>query len=142
MERKPSLKKECFEELSHPIIVCEEEGRQARFINKSRSIVLKIIVDGCEIDDNGRKCDFLVVSEKDENFVELKGASGFNHAISQLKRSIDILSKDAKTYPKRAILVMRECPSLDPRIQRLKAGLRRQNNCELIMGSGKVEIKI
>ncbi|MGD9978347.1 MAG: hypothetical protein AB7S54_10485, partial [Bacteroidales bacterium] len=65
--------------------------------NDSLDTLSKYRVDGCLINDDDSKCDYLLLNCTKEvsYFVELKG-SDLIKAVEQIDRSIDILHKDFK----------------------------------------------
>lgn len=63
-------------------IPLKEKGICLHFINDSCRDVIKIRVDGCAITE-GMRCDYLVLCNKHEYFVELKG-SDIGHAVDQI----------------------------------------------------------
>ncbi len=74
----------------------------------------KYRVDGCLINDEDFKCDYLLLNCTKETsyFVELKG-SDLIKAVEQINRSIDILHKDFKEYSVEARIVLTRVNTTD-----------------------------
>jgi len=109
----------CVTQTSDTNIKFEEKKRSILFHNKNNHKCSKVVVDGCAIKD-GIKCDNLLVDmvTNNEFFVELKGED-VNHAISQLERSISLLS-DKTILNKKVfafIIPTNVSPTLNTRIQ-------------------------
>ncbi len=56
------------------------------FLNPNQRKVAKITVDGCKIKD-GKRCDFMLVTDTEENYIELKGKNVL-HACEQIEVTI------------------------------------------------------
>ena len=111
------FKRKCIEyKDNRKRVVCEENQRQITFVNKDEIEATKLHVDGCQIDDDGVRCDYLVVSEKGENYIELKG-SDINHAVKQITRTIQSLSQNPKEASKRSFVISTRCPLSSAEIQ-------------------------
>jgi len=87
------IKAKCSEIVKDKLIVLSENKSKVIFQNKSEEPVTKVEVDGCQIDDNGPKCDYLVLKDKNEYFVELK-RQDIDHAFEQLIRTMSLLRKN------------------------------------------------
>ncbi len=133
--------KKCRETLNDPIIVCKEHNRKISFLNTQRGEVTKILVDGCEINDKGVRCDYLVIKDQVERYVELKG-SNINHAIKQLKRSINLLSVNPKSSKKESFIISSRCPKSSAAILELKLKFRKEFNSSLLVKNNAYRHKI
>lgn len=95
---RDNIKLHCLESTSVSIIKVYDQRTELKFKNPLQKVVEKIVVDGCQIDDDASRCDFLLIyprdGEFDEHFVELKGNYGFNKAKNQLKSCISRLGCD------------------------------------------------
>jgi len=91
-------------------------------LNPQERKVERIEVDGCAITD-GLRCDWLVVIndslKHEENYVELKG-SKIDHAVEQLKATINKLSADRARLAKRCLVVLNRCPMTGTDVQKYK----------------------
>jgi len=133
-----NYKANCAAETSDKIIVYQENRSKLIINNPRSSTVTKVIVDGCEI-TSGIRCDFLVVKDKYEYFIELKGHD-LDHAISQIKESIRLLS-DKKT-PKTCLIVCHRSPLSASKIQNLQSLFKKQLSAKLIIKSSPHTIDI
>ncbi len=132
------IKKKCIEILSIPKIVCEENNQKIIFINKSRKQVSKIHVDGCQITE-GKRCDFLILYNHNEHFIELKG-SDIKHAIMQLSESIKILGSSInKRY---CYIISNRCPLSSAELQVHRLILKKNFNSDLIVKNSRYEVNI
>lgn len=83
-------------------------------INPNHKGIHIITIDNCVIKD-GERCDFLILhgnhnSFTEEIYVELKG-SDVKKAISQLETTINKISCEKNTFPKRCFIIVRShCP--------------------------------
>lgn len=129
----------CIEEVTFARIVCEENGRKITFLNPKGITVTKIQVDGCLIkDQNQNKCDWLVMANAVEHFVELKGAD-LSHADKQLSASIERLSTNTKQGDKYALMIVSRVPRAGVNVQTLQAKYRKRYNAKLIVRASKFE---
>lgn len=88
----------CFKEVKDKEIIFKENGRKFTGYNPELKEIIKVKIDGCMIKD-GIKCDGLIV-ELDKHygyFIELKG-SNLNHAIKQLKATIEYVDNVSNGY--------------------------------------------
>lgn len=109
----------CSRITSEKIFNVEEKKSKLIFQNTSNTSHEIVKVDGCVI-KTGIRCDFLVISEPNfEIFVELKG-SDVNHAIEQLKASIEQLSINPKNHKKTCYIVSSRCPLMSTEIAKHK----------------------
>ena len=118
-------------------IKCEENNRKITFINSKRESVRIITVDGCQITE-GVRCDYLIVHNKTEYFIELKGED-IKHAFEQLINSIKILGTSDSTARKSYVISSRS-PLISAEIQNIKLKFKRQYKSELIVKNNSVEV--
>lgn len=75
-------------------LLCEEKGKKYMLINDNCSISAKYHVDGQLINGNMKKCDYMIVNHKDDNyrvvFVELKGQN-VSSAAEQLLNTVELM---------------------------------------------------
>lgn len=137
MPKKTKSREDCTERNRNPIISIEgkgkESGKKIVFHNPDRKLIRKIQVDGCAV-SNGKRCDWLVINEKDsEFFVELKGAD-ISYACEQLAASINELSENPAQKLKYSFVVgSRVPPRITTTIQNLAARFKNKFNCKLIV---------
>ena len=125
----------CFEfaEQKNKIVTCTDAKSNTKFIYENDSLdeLTKYRVDGCLINDDNSKCDYLLLNCTKEvsYFVELKG-SDLIKAVEQIDRSIDILHKDFKEYSVEARIVLTRVNTTDlksTKLIRLENKLRKLN---------------
>jgi hypothetical protein len=125
----------CFEFTGQKIkiVTCTDAKSSTKYIyqNDSQDILSKYKVDGCLIDDEDSKCDFLLLncSKGISYFVELKG-SDLIKAVEQIDHSINILHKDFKEYSVEARIVLTRVNTTDlksSKLIRLESRLKKLN---------------
>lgn len=122
-------------------IVLEENSRKITFTNDTCQEVRRIRIDGCVITD-GIRCDYLLIDSIEiEYYVELKG-SDVKHAVEQLKRTIELVSKEQWRQQKFCFIISSRCPLLTPKIQELKVRFKKKYNAELIIKNNAHEHKL
>jgi hypothetical protein len=107
------------------------------FNNPERKPVRKVLIDDCVIRD-GLRCDYLLVSDSAEYFIELKG-SDVKHAVSQIERSINVVSTDARRQPKHCLVISSRCPLFAPEIQEIKLRLKKEYNATFTVKNHQIE---
>jgi hypothetical protein len=126
----------CIDKIDHSLVVVEENGRKAVFVNRSRQKFLRIKIDDCLV-RSGRRCDYLVVKKEVASvLIELKGKD-IEHACDQLFASADHSAvKGLVDGPLGFLIVASRYPRFDTYVMRAKtiaarkyrAGLRIVNN--------------
>jgi len=126
----------CFEFTNQviKIVSCCDAKSSTRYIyeNISSDVLSKYWIDGCLIDDDNSRCDFLLLNCNKEisYFIELKG-SDLIKAIEQIDRSIDILHKDFITYSVEARVVLTRVNTTDLKSTKL---VRLENKLKNLKG--------
>ena len=90
--------KNCRTTSKNKIFKFEEQRSSLTLENIDQVLSTKIIVDGCEINDNDVKCDYLHLAKGMEMYIELKGQD-ILHAMKQIERTMKLLSSN---YQKQA----------------------------------------
>jgi len=113
------------------IINVEENKRKYIAQNQSENNVCLAHIDSCLINDEGVKCDFLLLNwnKKKCYFIELKGAD-LIHAIEQIDRSIDLLLPNITDFDVNARIVLTKvyAPDLKSnKFKRLELKLKKLN---------------
>jgi hypothetical protein len=130
------MKEECTEKTKNKIIVFEEKRSRLTVLNTDQSEVVKVVVDGCQINDDSLRCDYMFLANETEHYVELKGKS-ISRGIKQLRSTIDQLSVDKKNVRKVSFVICTSNPMLNASIQVEKAKFRKHYNSDLtIIKSG------
>jgi hypothetical protein len=96
------------------------------FMNKSSLNVDIIDVDDCVI-KSGVRCDYLLILNDTEYYVELKG-SDVSHAVKQIERTVKLLSKKPKTQPKHCFVISSRCPLSGTEIQEIQLKFKKHYN--------------
>lgn len=131
---------DCFEKTNNSKIVFEEKRSKITFNNTHRISLCRVKVDGCQITD-GIRCDFLLVEDEKEHYIELKGED-VTHAVDQIGQSILQLSVNPKNARKASYIISSRSPLSSPEIQILKAKFRRDFNSDLIIKNRILEVEI
>jgi len=132
------IKARCIDETTEKLIVCEEHKRKIVFINDKHSLVKKIEIDGCQITD-GLRCDYLVMYDKIQNFIELKGKD-LNHAFKQLIRSLELLGKG--DFTKNCYVITSRSPLSSAQIQNQRIIFKRKYKTYLDVKNNVLHVKI
>jgi hypothetical protein len=127
------MKQECTENTSNKIIVFQENRSKLTILNKSQIETSKVTIDGCEI-TNGLRCDYMLLGEGIEYFIELKGQD-IQHAIKQLITTINKLSADSKNMTKTSFVICTRSPISSASIQNLQVKFKKNFSSKLIIRS-------
>lgn len=135
----------CSEFIAHGTIKLSGPRTSTLYLlNPHKRTVERVQVDGCAITE-GCRCDWMVVLEdaisNEELFVELKG-SGVYHAVEQLQVTIETLSENAASFPKRSFVVFNRNPMYGTDVQRYKKTFRRDFNSEFDLKRNGSEIQL
>ncbi|WP_159916643.1 hypothetical protein [Flavobacterium urumqiense] len=87
-------------------------------------------VDGCEINDNSIRCDFMLIAKEIEFYIELKGQD-LEHALEQIKSTINRLSLNIKKGNKISYIICTRSPMSSSEIQNHKLDFRKKFNSKL-----------
>lgn len=112
--------KKCSTVTSNRIIVLQENRSKFQINNHECYEAKKIKVDGCLIEDNFEKCDWIVTCENPSRtaiFVELKGCN-IDKAISQLKSTLALTTKEFQGYEKKCFAVTTRIPKQQTSIRK------------------------
>jgi hypothetical protein len=85
-------------------VTVEENKRKFILDNATAQQVCRIRIDGCVVDSQTKKCDFLVLvcESKEAYFVELKGKD-FISAVEQLTMTIQSFQRGWEVFPKQGV---------------------------------------
>ncbi len=134
------MKKKCIEKNNNKIIPFKEQRSSLFILNKEQQKTSKIKVDGCEITE-GLRCDYLLLTDKMEYFIELKGQD-INHAIKQLRQSISKLSRNAREEAKVSFVICSRSPLSSASIQNEQLKFKKEFNSRLIIKSSPFNYEI
>ncbi|WP_162142724.1 hypothetical protein [Algoriphagus marincola] len=111
-----------------------------RFLNPNERVVEKIRVDGCALKE-GKKCDFMLKTDSDENYIEIKG-KGVLYACEQIEETIKKLSVDVKGHTKNSFVVSTGTPKVTGKIQVLKKKFKSTYNSSLKIQTRQCQVAI
>lgn len=134
------FKKECVNITRNKIIVFEERRSKLAINNNDEKELSKVIIDGCQITE-GIRCDNMLIESEKENYIELKGHD-IGHAINQIKKTIELCSKDKQKYSKRCFIICTRSPLSAASIQNHSLVFKRDFNAELIIKSSPYSYNI
>lgn len=119
---------------NNKIYVFSEKQSKLTLENSHEQLSTKIEVDGCEINDSGIRCDFMLIPPNQEFYIELKGQD-IEHAIKQIERTIHLLSSDVKNKVKRSYIICSRSPLNSTAIQNYQYIFKKKFNSKLIIKS-------
>jgi hypothetical protein len=94
----------------------------------------KVHVDGCEINDEGLRCDYLHLAKNVEFYIELKGQD-LIHAMKQLERTIGMLGAKNKEQKRVCYIICTRSPLASTEIQQYDRQFRAKYNSKLVVKS-------
>ena len=124
----------CRKTSNNKVFAFSENRSSLTLLNKDEVSSISIHVDGCEIHDNGVKCDFLHIAKDIEMYIELKGHD-ISHAMNQIERTIGLLSADKKKQKKISYIICTRSPLTSTEIQLFDRKFREKFNSKLIIKS-------
>lgn len=112
-----------------------KEQRSSLVLNNINGVSsIKIHVDGCEINDNDIRCDYLHIANDVEMYIELKGQD-ILHALKQIERTMKLLSSDLQKKPKISYIICTRSPLSSTEIQGFERQFRSKYNSKLVVKS-------
>jgi hypothetical protein len=136
--------KRCSEDSQHPLIVVEENRRKFTIRNPQRERIKKVRVDGCLIDDERQRCDYLFEVGQICNcviYLELKG-SDIDHAFNQLVATIGYLVNRHQQLKKICHIVASRVPRAGPKVQNLKVQMVQKYGARLFVDTQASNVNI
>lgn len=122
-----------FAEKANRIVACTDVKSSTKYVyeNSSLDTLSKYRVDGCLINDDDSRCDYLLLNctKKISYFIELKG-SDLIRPVEQIERSIDKLHPDFNEYSVEARIILTRVNTTDlksTKLIRLESKLKRLN---------------
>lgn len=134
------MKNKCIKTTNNKLIVFQENRSKLIVSNKFQIETTKVIVDGCELID-GIRCDFMLLAEDLEYFIELKGQH-IDHAIKQLIATINKLSINPKEIDKTSFVICTRSPINSASIQNYQVKFKKNFNSKLIVRSSPYKHEI
>lgn len=132
------MKSDCSQMFDKPKHTLEENSRCFVLLNEGRKAFTVVRVDGCAITDVER-CDYLVLVENEELFVELKGCD-VPKAISQLTSSHERLHNS--DYSTHWFVVSSRSPLSSTQIQAQSIRIRKRFGAILLVKNHSIEHRI
>ena len=124
----------CRTTSKNKIFTFKEQRSVLNLENVDQVDSVKIIVDGCEINDDGIKCDYLHIAKEIEMYIELKGQD-LIHAMNQIERTIKMLSSNGQKQKKISYIICTRSPLTSTEIQNYDRKFREKFNSKLIIKS-------
>lgn len=124
----------CRTTSKNKIFTFKEQRSVLNLENVDQVDSVKIIVDGCEINDAGIKCDYLHIAKEIEMYIELKGQD-LIHAMNQIERTIKMLSTNVQKQKKISYIICTRSPLSSTEIQNYDRKFREKFNSKLIIKS-------
>lgn len=124
----------CSKNSNQKIFSFKENKSTLTLINFDQVESECIYVDGCEIKDNGIRCDYLLIAKGLEMYIELKGQD-LIHAMNQIHRTMSILSDDIKKHPKISYIICTRSPLSSTEIQLFSRKFKELYNSKLVIKS-------
>lgn len=115
---------------NQPVFVYEEKKSKITFKNVDRIESESINVDGCEIQGDTLRCDFMHIAKGVEYYIELKGKD-VKHAVRQIEQTIALLSANRAKGLKKSYVVCTRVPLTSTEVQGLKLKLKKLYNSSL-----------
>lgn len=134
----------CSEDTRHPLIVVEENRRKYTIHNPQRERIKKVRVDGCLIDDDRQRCDYLFEIGRICScviYLELKG-SDVDYAYQQLVATLGYLTTRHVQVRKICHIVASRVPRAGPKVQNLKLQMARRYNARLFVDTQEANVNI
>ena len=130
----------CRRESNQKLFVYQENKSKLTLQNNDQVSSISIKVDGCEINDDGIKCDYLHIAKEIEMYIELKGQD-LEHALEQIKSTIFRLSTNVKKGNKISYIICTRSPMSSSEIQNHKLEFRKKFNSKLEIKSSPFKDK-
>lgn len=124
----------CRKISNQKIFVYEENRSKLTLENTDRIDSISIVVDGCEINDDSLKCDFMHIAKEIEFYIELKGQD-IEHAVDQIKCTIKRLSSDPQNKQKKTYIICTRSPLSSTKVQNYKYHFKKNYNSDFILKS-------
>jgi len=128
----------CRDTSTKKIFTFTEQRSKLILHNKDQVSSTCIKVDGCEINDNGVKCDYLHLAKDLEIYIELKGQD-LEHAMKQLARTIGLLGAKDKQQKRTCYIICTRSPLASTAIQQYDRQFRAKYNSRLVIKSSPHE---
>lgn len=126
--------KNCSTTSKNKIFTFKEQRSSLILENLDQVTSIKIHIDGCEIDDNGIRCDYMHIAKEIEMYIELKGQD-LSHAMLQIERTMKMLIVNLQKQIKISYIICNRSPLSSTEIQNYDRQFRIKYNSKLIIKS-------
>lgn len=119
------------------LITAEENKRKFIIVNKNGKEIRKVKVDGCLINDQRERCDYLFEIGAPFTrviYLELKGAD-VGKAFHQLEATIKACSKRHSGVERCCHIVASRVPKMGPKLQNIKKGFINKNKTPVYLST-------
>lgn len=132
----------CSRTRTDPHIAVTEKSKTFRLDNPNRRAVVEIKVDGCLIDDERERCDYIFeLPENRTCYVELKGKN-VEKACGQILATMEYTKQQYASYKKTGYIVASRVPAETPVVQAARIKLKKNYGAALQIKSTELTVKI
>jgi hypothetical protein len=134
----------CTIELTTSCVVVKENKSKMELKNPQRKPLKKIQVDGCLIDDERERCDWIITCDDPELkaiYIELKGCN-INKAISQLQSTIAHTKEKYSNHNKECYAITTRFPKHDSTTRQYTIEMMKQYNAKLFIKNLLISVNI
>lgn len=124
----------CHKKSKNKLFVFKEQRSQLTLRNEDEVESVSIHVYGCEINDEGIRCDHLHIAKQVEMYIELKGQD-LLHAMKQIERTISLLGSKNLEQQRISYIICSRSPLASTEIQSYDRKFRAKFNSKLIIKS-------
>lgn len=117
----------CEEVVNECYIVLRENRSSVKFINQELACVLKVKIDGC-LDSSGERCDYLISTQNENYFIELKG----KNILKALQQIISSINDHNKRYGDKTCVAVISATRVPAVTSFQKAYLTARRNCQVL----------
>lgn len=128
----------CCETTNNRLITLQEKRSKVIINNNDTKDINIIRIDGCVV-TNDTACDYMVVNNNTEHYIELKGCD-IIRAIEQIATTIDKISEKSAKIPKHSYIVTSRCPLASTEIQKQRIIFSKKLNSTLTIKNRLIEI--
>ena len=134
----------CTVELTTSCVVVKENKSKLELKNPQRKPIKRIKVDGCLIDDDRERCDWLITYDSPELkaiYVELKGCD-IKKAISQLQSTITHTKEKYNNHKKECYAITTRFPKHDSTTRQYAIEMMEKFNAKLFIKNLLITVDI
>lgn len=132
----------CSVSTNQKILTLKEKRSKFVVNNPDERTLVKIQVDGCLIDDERSRCDFIVeVEESKAMYVELKGCE-LDKAIKQLSHTIELTRPKFSHHQKSAYVVTTRVPKQDNRMLKHRKDFDKKYQTKIMVKNNQMTVDV